>query len=141
MPGDFKERLDKLEGRFDDYMAMFYRWLDELRVDHEVSKQKIEQNERAMEEYRKRSDVHFKQNELHTRQNEQRINQNELQIAQLTEMQASMMDTQSSVAGAMLKISESHDRLMETQGMTIKILRGMEAKFSDHEGRLAAGGL
>jgi len=49
MANDFEIRLSKLEDRFDEYMSMFYRWLDELRADHEQSKLKIEQNERRIE--------------------------------------------------------------------------------------------
>jgi hypothetical protein len=49
MANDFEMRLGKLENRFDEYMAMFYRWLDELRVDHEESKKRIEQNEETMQ--------------------------------------------------------------------------------------------
>ncbi len=33
MADDFKERLERLELNFDEYLAMFYRWLDELRTD------------------------------------------------------------------------------------------------------------
>jgi len=50
MPNDFERRLAKLEDRFDEYMSMFYRWLDELRTDHEQSKHRIEQNEKSIEE-------------------------------------------------------------------------------------------
>ena len=50
MANDFEIRLKKLEDRFDEYMSMFYRWLDELRADHEISKLKIEQNEQRIEQ-------------------------------------------------------------------------------------------
>ena len=33
MANDIEARLGKLEMNFDEYMAMFYKWLDELRTD------------------------------------------------------------------------------------------------------------
>ena len=59
MANDFEKRLGKLEDRFDEYMAMFYRWLDGLHVDHEESKRRIAQNEETLREVKetlKRSD-------------------------------------------------------------------------------------
>src|SRR5487761_2263483 len=59
MPNDFEGRLGKLENRFDEYMSMFYRWLEELRAGHEESERRIEQNEdtlREVKETLKKSD-------------------------------------------------------------------------------------
>jgi len=50
MANDFEKRLSRLEDRFDEYMAMFHRWLDELRADHEQSKLKIELSERRIDQ-------------------------------------------------------------------------------------------
>ena len=50
-------RVVKLEKSFDEYIAMFYTWLDELRSftlqlrkDHEESRKRIEENEVRMKQ-------------------------------------------------------------------------------------------
>ena len=115
---------------FDEHLTVIYSFIDELRdYTRQLKREHVE--------------------------SVKRIDQNDKQIAQLTEMQAKVLDTQSMMVDTMAKISESHnrpseshdrlvaqhDRQMETQGITIKILRGMEAKLDNHEERLSAANI
>jgi hypothetical protein len=63
-----------------------------------------------------------------------RMSQNEDLVRRVAE-------SQTSLAGALVKISESHDRLVETHGATMNVLRSMQGTLIDHEVRLAAGKL
>ena len=120
MANDFEKRLGKVETRLDQHLVVIHEFIDELRADREVSQKRILQNEIAFGEFRIRMDA--------------RMSQNEDQIRRL-------VDSQASLIGTMVKLSESQDRLSETQGDTIKILRRMESKLDNHEGRLSTAGL
>ena len=102
MANDFEQRLGRLEDRFDEYMTIFYRWLDELRTDHELSKKKIEENERRIE------------------QNERRIEQTELLIHNVRQTQTShgelisrIVDTQGNIIELIDRMDQKLDRIDE----------------------------
>ena len=81
MADDLQNRLTTLEMNFDAYMAMFYKWLDELRTD-----------------------------------------------------MRDMKDLQR-------KLVENDTKIVETQGMLVRLIDALDDKLDKHEGRLAAGGL
>ncbi len=82
---DLEKRVNTLEMEFKDYMAIFYKWLDETRQE--------------MKEFRR---VH-----------EERMEKLEAQDA----------------------------KIVETQGMLVDILRAMDNKLDNHEGRLNRAGI
>ena len=82
---DLEKRVNTLEMEFKDYMAIFYKWLDETRQE--------------MKEFRR---VH-----------EERMERLEAQDA----------------------------KIVETQGMLVEILRAMDNKLDNHEGRLNRAGI
>ncbi len=82
---DLGKRVNTLEMEFKDYMAIFYKWLDETRQE--------------MKEFRR---VH-----------EERMERLEAQDA----------------------------KIVETQGMLVEILRAMDNKLDNHEGRLNRAGI
>jgi hypothetical protein len=92
MADDLENRMKKLEMNFDEYMAMFYKWLDENRSEMRRFR---EENERAHREH-------------------------EAQMKMLAQNDA---------------------KIVETQGMMIRLLNKIDERLDDHEGRLNASGI
>ena len=44
MADDFQKRLETLEMNFDQYMTLFYRWLDEMRTDMKLHSIEMEKH-------------------------------------------------------------------------------------------------
>lgn len=51
MADDFQKRLETLEMNFDQYIPLFYRWLDEMRTDMKLHTIEMEKHALSMEKH------------------------------------------------------------------------------------------
>ena len=101
MPDDFDKRLRKIEDRFDDYMSAFYRWLDELRTDHELAKIRVEQNEDRLA-----------QNEKRLTRSEERLDRTEDILREIVDIQ----DRQGRILSSLVTVMDRIDQKLGSSG-------------------------
>jgi hypothetical protein len=138
MANDFERRLSKLEDRFDEYMSMFYRWLDELRADHEVSKQRILLNEQILHDFIDYSKRQFERNdETHRvmidilRELSQTQREQGQLLARVVEEQREQRSLLVSTVEALSEQGKVLSGVVETQGILIKRFDNLDKKIDN----------